>query len=172
MPRYEESAVVAASADEVFAFVDDHARFSAHMAQSSWMMGGSRLRVELDGGRGQAVGSHIRMRGRVLGIDLFLDEVITERDPPRHKAWRTVGDVNLLVIGHYAMRLDLTPQAAGSHIEVGIDWDLPARTPWIGRLLGKPYARWCVRQMLAGILRAFPPRETDIPLTPHAPPPA
>ncbi|HEU4692090.1 MAG TPA: SRPBCC family protein, partial [Vicinamibacterales bacterium] len=91
-PRhFESSAFIDASAEHVFAFVDDHSRFSSHMNESSWMMGGGRMSVELDEAKGQAAGSHIRLSGRVFGISLYLDEVVTRRDPPTNKVWETVG---------------------------------------------------------------------------------
>ena len=62
----ESSAFIDASQEDVFAFVNDHARFSSHMNESTWMMGGGRLCVELDEAKGQAVGSHIRLSGRVF----------------------------------------------------------------------------------------------------------
>lgn len=62
--HYEASALVAAPADRVFTYADDPARFSSHMSESSWMMGGGRMQIELDAGRGQTVGSHIRLRQR------------------------------------------------------------------------------------------------------------
>ena len=66
----ENSALINASPEDVFAFVDDYARFSSHMNESSWMMGGGRMSVDLDAARGQAEGSHIRLSGRVFGIRL------------------------------------------------------------------------------------------------------
>jgi hypothetical protein len=53
--------LIPAPPEQVFAFVDDHSRFSSHMSQSSWMMGGGRMSIELDEAKGQAVGSHIRL---------------------------------------------------------------------------------------------------------------
>ena len=92
LPQHHEQTVsVLATREQVFAFVDDHTRFSAHMGQPSWMMAGSRMRTEVDQDRGQRVGSHIRMTGSMLGLKLSLDEVVTEREPPRRKTWRTVG---------------------------------------------------------------------------------
>jgi hypothetical protein len=35
------------------------------------------------------------MSGKVVGVDLFLDEVIREREPPRRKVWETVGTPRL-----------------------------------------------------------------------------
>ncbi len=68
---------------------DDHAQLAAHMSKSSWMMLGSRMAVELDASQGRAMGSHIRLKGRVLSIPLFVEEVVVERQPPRRKAWQT-----------------------------------------------------------------------------------
>ena len=51
--HHDGSVFVDAPPEKVFAFVDDHSRFSSHMSQSSWMMGGGRMRVELDEARGR-----------------------------------------------------------------------------------------------------------------------
>jgi len=70
-PRHLESSVfIDASPKHVFDFVDDHSRFSSHMSESSWMMGGGRMSLEVDEAKGQAPGSHIRLSGRVFGIPL------------------------------------------------------------------------------------------------------
>src|SRR5262249_9720047 len=61
----ESSGVVQAPVDRVFAYVDEHTRLSSHMSQSSWKMGGGRMVIELDAGRGQRVGSRIRLTGRI-----------------------------------------------------------------------------------------------------------
>ena len=96
--HYDQTVFVPASPPQVFAFADDHSRLSAHLNESSWMMGGGRMSVEADEGYGQAVGSHIRLGGRVLGLRLSLDEVVTRRAPPSHKVWETVGTPRLVVI--------------------------------------------------------------------------
>ncbi len=77
LPHHEESsALVSASPQRVFSLIDDHERLSSHMSQSSWRMGGGRMKTMLDERRGQSVGSHIRVGGRVLGLELSLDEVV------------------------------------------------------------------------------------------------
>jgi hypothetical protein len=148
---------VAGPPKEIFAVVDDHARFSSHMSESSWMMGGGRMSVELDEAKGQAVGSHIRLSGRVFGVRIYLDEVVTRRDPPTDKVWATVGVPRLLVIGEYEMGVEITPEAGGSRVWVFINYRLPTGwvTYWLGRLFARVYAKWCVDQMLAGVTRAF-----------------
>lgn len=96
--HYEYSSVVLANAEELFAYVDDQTRLSSHMSKSSWKMGGGEMRIESDVGRGRSVGSKIRLSGRVLGLSLFVEEIVTERTVPRRKVWETIGRPRLLVI--------------------------------------------------------------------------
>lgn len=158
LPRHGESnALVSASPERVFAFIDDHERLSSHMSQSSWQMGGGRMKTSLDNGRGQRVGSHIRMSRSVLGLELSLDEVVTERAPPRRKAWETVGSPRLLVIGPYRMGFEVTQAGSGSTLRVFIDYAFPTAWPgrWLGRVFGGYYARWCTQSMVNDAARQF-----------------
>ena len=153
----ERTQFVAASPSQVFAFVDDHSRLSSHMEQSSWMMGGGRMSIETDAAKGQAVGSHIRLKGRVFGLNVFLDEIVVVREPPSQKVWETVGEPRLLVIGPYRMGFDIRDSHGGSELRVFIEYGLPRGlvTRWLGRMFGGWYANWCVEQMLAGPVKAF-----------------
>lgn len=66
-----------------------------HDESSAWVSASpERVFALVDEGHGQRVGSHIRVSGRVLGIDLSLDELVTEREPPTLKIWETVGSPN------------------------------------------------------------------------------
>ena len=117
------------------------------------------MEVQVDEARGQQVGSRIRLAGRVLGIALSLEEVVTERDPPHRKVWETVGSPRLLVIGHYRMGFELSPRGNDSMLRVFIEYTLPETTPtrWLGRLFGSYYARWCTRQMVDDAVKHFAP---------------
>ena len=155
--HYESTALVRAAATELFDHVDDPMRLSAHMSEASWMMGGSRMSTEVDSGGGKVVGSHIRMGGRVLGVQLMLDEVVAERDPPRQKVWETVGQPQLLVIGPYRMGFEITSRGNGSLLRVFIDYEMPKMAParWLGRWFGPYYARWCTERMTRDAARYF-----------------
>lgn len=157
--RYECSGIVTAPVERVFAHIDDHARLSSHMSESSWMMGGSRMEIELDDGRGQKIGSRIRLAGRVFGVELSVEEVVTERIPPRRKVWETTGSPKLLVIDHYRMGFELSPHGADSMLRVFIEYALPARAParWLGRLFGGYYARWCTQRIVEDAVKHFAP---------------
>lgn len=152
--HYSDSVFLPAGADEIFAHVDDFSRLSSHMNQSSAMMMGASMETSFDTARGQAIGSHVRMSGKMMGIDLSLEEVITEREPPRHKAWETIGSPRLLVIGGYRLGFDITPENNMSELRVFIDYDLPT-SRWLGYLFGSMYAKWCVQQMVKGARDRF-----------------
>ncbi|MCL5073085.1 MAG: SRPBCC family protein [Actinobacteria bacterium] len=155
--HYEEIAEVPAEPKSVFTFVDDHKNFSSHMSQSSWMMGGSKMETIIDEGKGQKAGSHIKMRGKIFGINLFLDEVITQHEAPYRKAWETVGKINLVVIDHYKLGFEIIPNNHSSKLKVYIDYNLPKswKTRLLGVLFGEIYAKWCVRQMYQGVKNHF-----------------
>lgn len=148
--NFASGRVITASPEQLFAFVDDAARFSAHMGRSRWQMAGSRMNIEVDDGNGQRVGSRIQLFGSMLGMSLAVEGVVTEREPPYRKAWQTVGAPRLLVVGSYRMTADIEPHPNGSVLRLLIDYSLPERAParWLGYLLADYYAEWCIKQML------------------------
>lgn len=153
--HFENSVIIPASAEKVFAYADNPSNFSSHMNKSSWMMGGGSMNTHTDEKKFQELGSHLRMEGTVFGIKLFLDEVVTKHESPFRKEWQTVGDINLVVIGHYSLGFEIQPE--GHRLKVYIDYELPKslKTLWLGKLFGGFYARWCVGQMLNGVKEHF-----------------
>lgn len=151
MYHYENEALISETVDKVFDFVDDHTRFSSHMSKSSLMMGGGKMKVILDDKHGQEVGSHIILSGNVFGINLYLDEVVTERERPYLKVWKTVGTPKLLVIGNYQIKIEIEPKDNKSLLRVSIDYEMPDKNVWLGKLFGGIYAKWCVGQMIEGV---------------------
>lgn len=140
----------------LFEHLDDQAKLASHMMQSSAMMAGSSMKFTFDHDRGRMLGSRIGMHGKVLGLSLELSEIVTERDPPRRKAWETEGVPRLLVIGAYRMGFDIAPQGLGSRLTVFIDYDLP-NWPWrlLGLIPGRAYARWCTRSIANDAAHTF-----------------
>ena len=115
---------------------------------------GRIMPIETDSEGGHAVGSHIRLGGRVLGLALNVECIVTQREPPRFKAWQTVGTPRLLVIGPYRMSVAIEPWSRrGSRVIITIDYALPQNRIW--RWFGPTYARWCVRQMARDLARSF-----------------
>ena len=157
MKHYEDSVYIPTSPKELFDYADDHKNFSSHMNKSSWMMGGGSMNTHVDGKRFRELGSHIQMEGTVFGIKLYLDEVVTDYEPPYRKQWQTVGNLNLLVIDHYKLGFEIESKDDGSNLRVYIDYYLPQSTGTriLGYLLGGIYAKWCVQQMIKGALSHF-----------------
>lgn len=157
-PLHREAlAEIAADASAVFAVLDDHRRLSAHMEKPSLMMAGATMTTELDSLRGQAVGSVIRMKGRILGMSLQVEEVVIDHEPPVRKTWETRGQPRLLVIGRYQMGFELSPAAPGTRLRVWIDYSLPSGLVgrWLGKRLGQVYADWCVTRMVRDAVKFF-----------------
>ena len=158
--RYESSGSVQACMGQVFAHIDDPTRLASHMRKGSWRTAGGQMNTQTDAGRGQTVGSQIRLWGRVLGVELSVEECVVERDPPRRKVWATTVAPKLLVIGHYRMGFELSPQGSDSMLRVFFDYALPERAParWLARLFGGYYARWCTQQMVDDAVKHFAAR--------------
>jgi hypothetical protein len=155
--HYEESVTLPVEAQEVFSYADDFSKLSSHMNKSSSMMMGGSMETLLDEGRGRSIGSHVRMKGKMMGVELLLDEVVTERQPPHHKAWETVGQQRLLVIENYRLGFDISERNKSSELRVFIDYDLPSAPLLrrLGFLFGKFYTKWCVQQMINDARRRF-----------------
>ena len=149
-PLHHRSEVdVDADPHSLFALLDDHRRLASHMEKPSLMMAGATMHVETDALQGQAVGSLIRVTGRVLGVSLVVEEVVTERVPPLRKTWETRGEPRLLVIGSYRMGFTISPQGDRSRLVVFIDYQLPPRgfAHALALLFGGTYAAWCTQRM-------------------------
>jgi polyketide cyclase/dehydrase/lipid transport protein len=155
LPEHEDASVLLnAPIEQAFAHLDDFRKLSAHMVQRSGMMAGSRMTIETDAQDGRAVGSRVRMRGRIAGLDLTLTEVVTERELPFRKAWQTV-DARLLVIGPYRLGFQLSREGERTRARIFIDYALPERGRWLGKLFAGSYARWCIRRMAGDAERHF-----------------
>lgn len=151
------SVEVSATAEELFIYLDDPRRISSHMEKSSWMMAGSKMKIELDSKGGKDIGSEILLRGSLMGLPLFVREAVAERLPPYKKVWATVGAQKMIVLDQYRMGFEIQPHEASSRLNVFIEYSLPKS--WAGRvlgsLLGKIYSRWCVERMAKDAARHF-----------------
>lgn len=158
LPRhYETTTVVTAPPEQVFRFADEQTQLSSHMSESSPMMGGGRMQVEMDEGGGHRVGSHIRLSGRAFGIPLAVEEVVIERSAPWRKVWATIGQPALIVIGHYRMGFEVAPHQSGASLRVFIDYALPegSMSRLAGTLFSGYYAKWCAQQMAKDVAAHF-----------------
>lgn len=140
-----------------FAFLDDHANLSSHMSKSSWMMLGSTMNIFMDELGTRAVGSKFGFTGRIAGVPLEVHEVVIRRQVPSSKAWETVGEPTLWVIGRYEMGFDLAPDAGATQLRVFIKYDRPIKglARALSLLFHRAYAHWCTNQMVKDAERHF-----------------
>ena len=129
MYRYsaDYSGKLSASVGEAFDFLDDQSNLSAHMEEKSWMMLGSTMKIFMDDLRARDVGSQFGFKGSIIGVPLFVRELVTFRRPPTSKRWETMGEPVLWAIGSYEMSFELTPVSGGSNLEIGIKYNRPQR---------------------------------------------
>lgn len=154
--RFEMTVDVQTTPETLFAYADDHERLASHMMRSSMMMAGSRMTVQIDEQEGRAKGSVIRMFGQMLGLQLSLEEVVTERVTPERKVWETIGKPQLYVIGGYRMGFAIAGAPSGARFTIFIDYDPPSGfLAWLRGIFGSIYARWCVTNMAKGVASYF-----------------
>jgi hypothetical protein len=141
---------IGASAATVFDFLDDQANLSAHMSKPSGMMMGTTMDIHMEADHTRSVGSRFGFTGRVLGVPLAVEEVVTSRTVPSGKTWETTSEPLLWVIGAYAMGFELNPQGSSCELRVFIRYAHPEApvSRVLGVLFGWLYARWCTRQMV------------------------
>jgi hypothetical protein len=161
MPTYQYSAESVGSLPvsnaAAFEFLDDHLNLSSHMSKSSWMMLGTTMDIFMDEFKTRAIGSKFGFTGRIAHIPLSVHEVVTRRQPPNCKAWETVGEPTLWVIGRYEMGFDLTQAASTTGLRVYIKYDRPIKglARALSSLFHGAYARWCTRMMVKDAERHF-----------------
>ena len=136
--RVVEKAWLPVDAPTLFGHLDDPRHIGAHMRKPSWRTLGMSMDYELDAAQGQALGSRIRITGRMPGLTLRVEEVVSERLPPLRKTWQTEGPCRLLVIDAYRMGFAISPEAGGCWLSVALDYALPGRgAGWLrARLCG------------------------------------
>lgn len=144
--HYKDSTFILAPAQDVFAYVDDHVNYYSHVIKFARMVGG-RMDLQMDEGRGQVVGSHIRLFGKVFGKSLSLEEVVTRREPPHIKSWETIGIPKFLIVGQYQYNVQIESQSNGSMLRVSFDYDPPKQSGWLRRQVGSVYAKLCAKEM-------------------------
>ena len=115
------------------------------------------MEIHFDESRGKAIGSKIRLAGKVFGLRMSVEEIVTERVVPYRKTWATIGSPRLLVIGHYRMGFDLSSIESGTRVRVFIDYSLPEKNlpRFLGLIFAPLYAKWCARRMIKDTLRHF-----------------
>lgn len=152
--HFIESTIIQAPPEEVFKYIDDHEKYYSHVMSFSKILGGN-MNLEMDEQRGQAVGSRIRLAGKVFGKSLELEEVITKRQPPNTKVWETIGTPQFLIVGQYMYSVQIEPHNEGSTLTITFDSNPPLGSSLIRRLFSDFYSKQCAREMVKFVRTQF-----------------
>ncbi len=147
--HYSTKVKLKASVAEAFAYLSDPQKLSSHMGKSSWMMGGAAMSIRLDEKNGKTLGSEIVLEGKMMGMPLFVREIVTECVPPTKKTWETRGPQKMIVIDQYQMGFEISEEKNELGLTVFINYNTPQTGigKWFGNSVASRYAKWCVRQM-------------------------
>lgn len=139
----------------VFETIDDLGVTGMHMAQSSVMMAGSKLRLTFLTSQHKGLGTCYRWYGSFLGMKIHFTVVVTRWIEGIEKIWETVGEPRLLIFSWFSMHLHTTKMPGGTLAELSISYEKPKG--WYFRLLStlfaKMYCRWCLNNMLGNTQR-------------------
>jgi hypothetical protein len=151
--HYERTMRITGNPDSVFAFMDDIRNTGKHMTESSGAMAGSKLQIEWLSENKTGPGTKYRWTGKVVGMKMDFTVKVSEWAGGK-KVWGTVGEAKMIVIDWFEMYLITTPAPAGdTDAKLGIYYT-KHKGLW-GFLLGKWYAKWCVKTMLKDTRKHF-----------------
>ena len=136
--------------EKVFAQMDDFSKTGMHMSESSMMMMGSKLKLEQLSPNPAGVDAKYHWYGRMMGMTIDFNEIVTKWQPPKLKEWETVGKAKIIIMSWYRMWFEITPAENGTIAKLSISYLPP--TPWFYKILSfffaKLYCNWCLNNML------------------------
>ena len=161
---YSSKVLLNTDTKTAFEYLDEPKKLSARMGRSSMMMAGSKMDMILDEKQGRDLGSVIKMTGKMMGLDLFLQEKIVDRKPFEKKYWEAFGTQRLVILDQYRMGFSLKELGKQTELTVSIQYRLPSKgiSRIIGKMLAGFYAKWCTEQMTKDAERAFESKSENI----------
>ena len=155
MEKFKRKIIIDASADEVFAFMDDIGNTGMHMTKTNAAMMGSKLNVEWLSENKTGSGAKYSWRGKVMGMKIDFTVEVTKWIPGKEKVWETVGAAKMIVLSWFRMYLILNPMdKRTTQTELGIYYTIP-KGNILGFLLAGRYAAWCINSMLKDVKSHF-----------------
>lgn len=161
MKTKSKSVVIHATPEQVFTQMDDLSKTGMHMRESSMMMMGSKLNLEQLSPNASGVGAKYRWYGKMMGMTIDFNEMVTKWEPPILKEWETIGDAQIIIMRWYRMWFEIAPFEDGTNAKLSISY-LPPKS-WYYRVLSflfAPwYCNWCLNNMLNDTKKALEPND-------------
>ena len=157
MKTFQKEINIYSTPEKIFQQMDDFSKTGMHMIESSMMMMGSKLKLELLSPRSFGVGAKYRWYGKMLGMKMDFSETVTKWQPPSLKEWETVGEAKMIIMSWYRMWFEITPFDSGTITKLYISF-LPPKE-WSYKILSfffaKWYCNWCLTNMLNDTKKHF-----------------
>lgn len=155
LKHVKRTMIIAADPDSVFSFMDDIANTGMHMTKSNAPMMGSKLAVHWLTEYKIGLGSKYNWTGKVIGMKMDFTVEVTKWEKGKEKVWGTIGEAKMIVLDWYSMHLVLVPLTDGkTRAELEIYYTKP-KGSFLGFLLARRYAVWCVKSMLKDTRKHF-----------------
>ncbi|HLF62201.1 MAG TPA: SRPBCC family protein [Saprospiraceae bacterium] len=150
MKTIERTAVYSAPPEVVFHSLDDLGVTGMHMTQSSWMMMGSKLKLEYLTTNHSGPGTRYRWTGNMMGFKMDFEVEVTRWIPSEEKIWETRGKAQIIIYSWYRMHLRLRKVMKGTLVSLSISYEKPEGGFYrlLSLLFADWYCKWCLKRML------------------------
>jgi hypothetical protein len=145
------------SPEKVFAYMDEIGNTGAHMEKRSMAMMGSKLKLTRLSENEVGLNSKYLWKGKTMGFKMDFTVLTTKWENGKEKVWETIGKSKMIILDWYQMRLIISPDGENTKADLSIKYTKP-RTFFfraIGFFLAKPYAKWCLKNMLNDTKKHF-----------------
>jgi hypothetical protein len=158
MKSIERIEIYDAAPEDVFKCIDNLGVTGMHMTKSSWMMMGSKLKLEYLTEQHNGLGAKYSWTGKMMGMTMDFTVEVTQWVEGKEKTWETVGEAKMIIYSWFQMHLTTTPMFnKGAKAELSITYKKPKGllNNILCFLFADWYCHWCIKQMLGGAKKAL-----------------
>lgn len=151
MKSIERIEIYDAAPEDVFKCIDNLGVSGMHMTKSSWMMMGSKLKLEYLTEQHNGLGTKYKWTGKMMGITMDFTVEVTQWVEGKEKIWETVGEAKMIIYSWFQMQLTTTPMFnKGAKAELSITYKKPKGflNNILCFLFADWYCNWCLKKML------------------------
>ena len=130
--------------------MDEIVNTCAHMEKRLMAMMGSKLKLIQLSENATGLNSKYHWKGKTMGFKMDFTVLTTKWEKHKEKTWETIGKAKMIILDWYQIRLVITEDGENTKADLSIKYTKPRKFffPSIGFFLAKPYAKWCLKNML------------------------
>ena len=150
MKILSKSAIIHATPEKVFIYMDNIANTGMHMTKSSKPMMGSKLELKQLSLNATGLNTKFRWFGKIMGFTMDFTVVVTKWIKDKERVWETIEPAKMIIMGWYQMRLMISPQGGNTKVTLSIAYTKPKNIffKFIAFLFAPFYSNWCLNNML------------------------